>query len=90
MPGSARMHQDGSSSAGRPNIVVAKRRRHNDNDVGQVEAADGEMVSKYLSSVLRHEAQTLGLFVRADGLIKLVDILALPTFRAWGTTESDI
>lgn len=49
-----------------------------------------EQLGRYLTRVLRHEAVSLGLPVRADGYVRLADVLALEFFRSRGLGEGDV
>ena len=61
-------------------------------EVGRVgpTAAGDEAVSKYLSWVLRHGADQLGLMIRADGFVRLTALLNLPYFSTRGLGEGDV
>lgn len=56
----------------------------------QAQAPSDEALSKYLSKVLRHEAQQLGLQVRPDGFVALKEVMDLPFFQSKGVTAEDI
>jgi len=50
--------------------------------VGKPKPTPDVRVSKTLSYILRHGAQSEGLFMRPDGYVRVTDLLALPKFRS--------
>lgn len=56
----------------------------------KAQAPSDEALSKYLSKVLRHEAQQLGLQMRPDGFVLLDDVVNLQFFQSKGVTHEDI
>jgi len=51
---------------------------------------DDESVSRRLSGVLRHDAQALGLSIRADGYVKVSELLATEWFASRGVSAADV
>lgn len=53
-------------------------------------ACSEEALSRLLSSILRHNAASLGLYVRPDGYVKIADLLELDQFASKGVDEATI
>jgi len=54
------------------------------------EMSEDDAVSRFLSSVLRHNAVSMGLDVRSDGYVRVSDVLKLDFFTSRGLEEADV